>query len=102
MSEQGERKILTLRLKEKRIEAGLSLTEASKRSGVARSYLYQLESGESMPTIDKLQVLAAAYDTSVSYLIGETEADTLGALRAAQRRLEEALDAMEVARWVSK
>lgn len=83
------------RLKEKRIEARLSLSEASRRSGLARSYIHQLEAAHSVPTIDKLQALAAVYDTSVSYLIGET-GGVLASMRvSAHRRLNAAIWQLE-------
>lgn len=42
-----------------RESSGLSLTALAARAGVARSYLYQVEGGESSPTIDKLTKIAS-------------------------------------------
>lgn len=90
--------LLHERLKSKRTELGWSLSDASKASGVSRSYLYQLESGTSIPAVDKLQALARAYGTTVGYLIGETKDDLLAALVVAQARLYEAIEAIKEAK----
>lgn len=83
------------RLRLKRIEAGLTFSQAAKRADVARSYLYQLEAAQSVPTIDILQSLAAAYDTSVSYLIGETGGEARSMRIAALNRLDIAITQLE-------
>jgi transcriptional regulator with XRE-family HTH domain len=49
---------------------GLTLSELARKSGISRSYLYQIESGESSPTADKLAALAAALDTPLPDLLG--------------------------------
>ncbi len=59
------------RVKRLREEQGLSLSELARRSGkISRSYLYQIESGESSPTADKLESLAKALGASVPDLLG--------------------------------
>lgn len=65
--------IFNERMKERRAEMDLTLSDLSRLSGVARSYLYQLERGESQPSIDKAQAVASALGTTVAWLIGETE-----------------------------
>jgi transcriptional regulator with XRE-family HTH domain len=54
-------------LREKR---GYSLSELAKQSHVSRSYLYQIESGESSPTQDKLLALASALGVTLTDLLG--------------------------------
>lgn len=76
---------LAERLQARRVELGYSLADAHHKSGVARSYLYQLERGVSQPTVDKLQAIARAYNTTVAYLIGEADRDVV------RERLAEAL-----------
>lgn len=61
---------LAAALKAIREYRGLRLSEAADLSGIARSYLYQLERGESEPTVSKLLGLAAAYDVPLCELLG--------------------------------
>jgi transcriptional regulator with XRE-family HTH domain len=57
---------------------GYTLSDLARESGISRSYLYQVESGESSPTEEKLQALATALDITVSDLLGvSTEAITI-------------------------
>jgi transcriptional regulator with XRE-family HTH domain len=58
------------RIRRLREERGYSLSELARRSHLARSYIYQLESGESSPTHEKLQDLAAALGVPISSLLG--------------------------------
>ncbi len=48
----------------------LTLSDLAKKSAVSRSYLYQVESGISSPTEDKLSSLAEALDVTVADLVG--------------------------------
>ena len=79
-------------LRARREALGMSLSDAAAATGIARSYLYQLERGDSLPVIDKLQALARAYDTSVGALIGETEHPYTVSQARRLRVLERALD----------
>jgi transcriptional regulator with XRE-family HTH domain len=47
-----------------------SLSDLAKKSGVSRSYLYQVESGASSPTEEKLLALATALGVTVTDLLG--------------------------------
>lgn len=60
------------RIKQRRAELGMSLSDLARESGIARSYLYQLERGESDPTVSKAQAVARALGTSLAWLAGET------------------------------
>lgn len=51
-----------------RIEKGMSLSELSRRSGVAVSHIYNIESGEKTPTITILCKLAKALGVDCSEL----------------------------------
>lgn len=70
---------------------GYNLADAARESGISRSYIYQIERGESQPTIDKLQALAGAYKTTVGYLIGETKDEYLIKLSNAYTVLTDAI-----------
>ncbi len=60
-------------MREFRDAKGYTLLELSERSGVSRSMLSQMERDEKNPTIQVLWQIAAALETKVSHLIGETE-----------------------------
>lgn len=52
---------------------GFTLSELARRSGLSRSYLYQIESGESSPTHEKLEPLANALGVTLADLLGARE-----------------------------
>ena len=64
---------LAQRVRKYREAKGLSLSDLAKVSGISRSYLYQLESGDSSPTEEKLVALAKALEVSVSDLVSNAE-----------------------------
>lgn len=64
------------RLRMYREAYGYTLSDLARLSGVSRSYLYQVESGESSPTEEKLQALAHALGTTIPDLLG-VSADTI-------------------------
>ena len=59
------------KLKEKRIENGLTLEEAAKKLGVSKPTLHRYESGviSNIPS-DKIEGLAEIYKTNPDYLMG--------------------------------
>jgi transcriptional regulator with XRE-family HTH domain len=59
------------RLRQLREAKGWSLTDLSERAGISRSYLAQIESGESIPTQVKIMQLANALGALPSQLMGE-------------------------------
>jgi transcriptional regulator with XRE-family HTH domain len=60
-----------VRLRQLREEKGWSLTVLSEKAGISRSYLAQIESGESFPTQVKIMQLANALGALPSQLMGE-------------------------------
>src|SRR2546422_194256 len=64
------------RVRKFREAAGLSLSQLAKESNVSRSYLYQVESGESSPTEEKLMAIARALGVSFSDLLGVNDEPT--------------------------
>jgi len=60
---------LGARVRAYRTERGYTFSELARRSGISRSYLYQVESGASSPTGEKMRALAAALDVSVQDLL---------------------------------
>lgn len=49
---------------------GYTMSDLAKKSGVSRSYLYQVESGTSSPTREKLSALATALGVKITDLFG--------------------------------
>lgn len=79
MPESIEPKSIALRVRSLREQQGWSLTELSTRSGISRSYLHQIEQGDSTPTLDKVQQLATAFGILPSTLLGEKENQEINA-----------------------
>lgn len=71
MSAQGAP--LGERVRQYREAIHYSLSDLARESGVSRSYLYQVESGESSPTQEKLLALANALGVTVPELLGLQE-----------------------------
>ncbi len=66
----------------KRIETSrklkkISQEELAERARVSRTTIYNWESGTAKPNFAKLQALACALETTVSYLIGETSSENI-------------------------
>ena len=59
------------RVRKLREERNWSLTALAARAGISRSYLSQIESGESIPTQAKIVQLANAFGALPSELLGE-------------------------------
>lgn len=60
---------LALRLRAVRLEAGWSLDDLAKRSGVSRATLSRMENGDVSPTANALGKLCAAYEITMSRLM---------------------------------
>ena len=58
------------RVRRYREERGYSLSDLARQSGVSRSFLYQIESGQSSPTEEKLTAIAGALGVDVADLLG--------------------------------
>lgn len=63
---------LAQRLKELRKQRGKTQQQMSETLGVLRSTYGEYERGKIAPPMDKLQALAAYFDVSIDYLIGNT------------------------------
>lgn len=78
------------RVRQRRLEKGLNPTELARQAGIARGYLYRIESGEATrPSANVLQRLAQALDTSVADLLEQPEAVEPAAIPPTLRRLAE-------------
>ena len=61
---------LRTNLKKYREAAHLNGAELSRRSGVSRAYIWQIEHGESAPSIEVVQQLAAGLGITIETLLG--------------------------------
>ena len=78
------------RLRQRRLEMGLSPTALARQTGIARSYLYRIESGDApRPSAEVLQKLALALESSVADLLDRPEAVPPETLPPSLRRLAE-------------
>ncbi|MCD6282162.1 helix-turn-helix transcriptional regulator [bacterium] len=57
------------RLKEARLEAGLTQAEVAKKIGKPQSYISKIECGERRVDIAELKILARVYRKSLSFFI---------------------------------
>src|SRR3954462_12536718 len=71
MPERVSREPIGERIRQLRERRGWSLSYLADQAKISRSYLYQVERGESTPTQDKIQKLADALDALPSELLGE-------------------------------
>lgn len=66
------------RLKQLRLQAGLTQMEAAKRLGISNTALSQYESGKRTPGMSALSSLAGVYHVPLSYLLnGEGDSSAL-------------------------
>ncbi len=63
----------TQRLKECREKAGLSKRETSKRINVSQPAYVRYENGTRSPSIQVITSMASVLNTSVAYLVGESD-----------------------------
>ncbi len=61
------------RLKELRIEKGLTQTQLAKELRVNQRTISNWEVGERQPTLDTLEVIAKYFNVSYDYLLGLTD-----------------------------
>ncbi len=66
-----------------RSAAGLSLDDLSRRAGVSRAMLSQIENGKSSPTITVLSKIAAPLNTACGALIAEQDGARVSIVRCA-------------------
>ena len=69
LTHQNSRIIFGLKVKQLRIEQGLSFAQLSKTTGMSVSYLNEIEKGKKSPKVDKIEALAVALDTSYEDLV---------------------------------
>jgi transcriptional regulator with XRE-family HTH domain len=63
----------TTALRRLRQEAELSQTEVSKRTGIDKSQLSRLESGQTIPTVERLRQLGEVYGVASWKILQEME-----------------------------
>jgi len=69
INKQNIRLIFGLKLKQLRIQKGLSFAQLSQEAGVSVSYLNEIEKGKKYPKTDKIIALAQALDVSYDQLV---------------------------------
>lgn len=74
------------RIRELRLQKGLSQRDIEKASGLLRSYLSRLERGHTMPSLETLERLAAALDLPLYRLFYTPEEEPATAQSATARR----------------
>src|SRR5690349_9204332 len=69
VDESHIRVIMGLKLKQLRVERGMSLGELATATGISISYLNEIEKGKKSPKPDKIAVLATALEVSYDWLV---------------------------------
>src|SRR5690606_12045250 len=64
--------IIGEKLKELRLQKNLTLRELGKLTNISHSFLADIESGRSVPSIDTLETLADFFGVSTDYLLGRS------------------------------
>jgi XRE family transcriptional regulator, fatty acid utilization regulator len=86
LSSDHIRLLFGLKLRQLRLEKGISVSELAQRSGLAISYISEIEKGRKYPKADKIQSLAATldvdYDTMVSLKVSKKLAPIADLLRS--------------------
>lgn len=66
-------KVIGTRLKDLRLQKGLSLRELAKQAHTSHSFIADIEAGRSNPSLDTIDALAKALHVSIDYLLGRTD-----------------------------
>lgn len=66
-------KIVGVNIKKLRDEQGLTLRALAKKLGISASFLSQVESGKSSPSLSTLKNISDALSTTIGSLIGESQ-----------------------------
>lgn len=69
ISAENIRLIFGLKLKELRDEKGFSLSELSRKTGISKSYLNEIEKGKKYPKTEKITRLADVFEVSYESLV---------------------------------
>jgi XRE family transcriptional regulator, fatty acid utilization regulator len=69
ISESHVKLIMGLKLKQLRMEKGMSLAELAQATKISISYLNEIEKGKKFPKADKIATLAAALEVSYDWLV---------------------------------
>ncbi|MCG8320559.1 MAG: helix-turn-helix domain-containing protein [Cytophagales bacterium] len=67
--QQNLKLIFGLKVKQLRLDHGLSLGELSKKSGISVSYLNEIEKGKKYPKADKIALLAEIFEVSYDWMV---------------------------------
>ena len=59
------------RLRKFRKKAGLSQMELAKKSGISRVSIQRYETGKTVPSVDRIAVIAETLNTTVDSIVGK-------------------------------
>lgn len=85
-----DKKELGLRIKRLRESKDMSRNALANKAGVSPTYIYQLEKGEKSPTIEYLEYICNALDTSIEDFFNKqhfTSANSINSLSEVQLSL---------------
>lgn len=85
-------KSVASRMKNKRLEIGLTQLDVSKKSGISSRYYGMIENGKNSPSIEKLNTIADALGVSIHFLLNDRMDDMEKRVDEEKHRLEKIFD----------
>lgn len=83
------------RIRNLRISKNLSVTELANKSFISQSYLSDIETGRTAPSLDKLNIICESLEVSLSEFFGDTSelpANLIRLLKNAEKLTEEEIE----------
>lgn len=71
-------------IRQLRVTHGLSLSQLSERSGVAKATLFKIENARTNPTLDTLTAIAGTFDVPLTDLLAMTPQPVVAVVRAGE------------------
>lgn len=83
------------RIRNLRISKNLSVTELANKCFISQSYLSDIETGRTAPSLDKLNIICESLEVSLSEFFGDTSelpANLIRLLKNAEKLTEEEIE----------
>lgn len=81
---------LGTKIRETRMQRDITLRRLAKDIGVSPSFISQVEQCKAAPSVDSLKQIAKVLGVTTSYLLGESDVDTVGIEEKARNRFDPA------------
>ncbi|MCB8505388.1 helix-turn-helix domain-containing protein [Enterococcus durans] len=85
-------KLVGTRMKQKRLEKGLTQADVATKSGISSRYYGSIENGKNSPSIEKLSAIAKVIGCSLHFLLNDRMDDMEKRVDEEKKRLENIFD----------